>query len=63
MQNANGLSTANYDATLIAWASGIVEPNININFGDSTYSPGAATATRQHLIDTDGWTITDGGED
>ena len=63
MQNANGLSTANYDATLIAWASGIVEPNININFGDSTYSPGAAAAARQHLIDSDGWTITDGGED
>ena len=62
MQNASGLSTSNYDATLIAWAAGVVDTGININFGDSIYSA-AAVAARQSLIDDDGWTITDGGEE
>ncbi len=62
MQNATGLSTTNYDATLIAWAAGVVDTGISINFGDSIYSAAAASA-RQSLIDDDGWTITDGGEE
>jgi surface protein len=60
MQNATGLSTSNYDATLIAWAAGVVDTGININFGGSQYSATAAAA-RQSLIDDDNWTITDGG--
>ena len=60
MRNANGLSTSNYDATLIAWSAGVVDTGININFGGSQYSTTGAPA-RESLIDDDGWTITDGG--
>ena len=60
MQNATGLSTSNYDATLIAWALQPVHNGISINFGGSQYSATAAAA-RQSLIDDDNWTITDGG--
>ena len=60
MQNATGLSTTNYDATLISWAAQSVSQNESINFGGSQYSVNAAGA-RQSLIDDDGWTITDGG--
>lgn len=60
MQNATGLSTSNYDATLIAWSDAEVDTGININFGGSQYSTNGSTA-RQSLIDDDGWTITDGG--
>jgi len=61
MINSDGLSTINYDATLIAWAALTQTPNININFGGSQYSYEAASA-RQTLIDDYGWTITDGGQ-
>ena len=61
MPKADGLSTVNYDATLIAWAALTQTSNININFGGSQYSYEAAAA-RQTLIDTYGWTITDGGQ-
>ena len=60
MTNSTGLSTENYDATLISWASQTPQPNVNIAFR-STYSYEAAAA-RQTLIDTYGWTITDGGQ-
>ncbi len=60
MQNATGLSTSNYDATLIAWAAGVHDNDVSINFGGSQYSTTGASA-RQSLIDDDGWTITDGG--
>ena len=62
MNGADGLSTVNYDATLIAWAALTQTSNININFGGSQYSlGGAAEAARNTLINTYGWTITDGG--
>ena len=59
-----GLSTGNYDSTLIGWAS--QAPNIpfnkSANFGSSQYTPGSAAETaRTSLINTYGWTITDGG--
>ena len=57
----NSLSTANYDSTLISWASQNVNSNVSINFGNAQYSYEAAAA-RQTLIDTYGWTITDGGQ-
>ena len=65
MQNATGLSTSNYDATLISCykanvAAQSVSQNESINFGGSQYSATAAAA-RQSLIDDDNWTITDGG--
>lgn len=56
------LSTANYDATLISWASQNVQSNLSINFGNSQYTAGgAAEAARNTLINTYNWTITDGG--
>lgn len=60
MQNASGLSTSNYDATLIAWAAGVVDNNISINFGGSQFTE-SAYASRFSLIEDDGWTIVDGG--
>jgi surface protein len=60
MQNATGLSTTNYDATLIAWALQPLNTGLSINFGGSQYSV-AGAAARQSLIDDDNWTITDGG--
>ena len=60
MQNATGLSTSNYDATLIAWAAGVVDNDISINFGGSQFTE-SAYASRFSLIEDDGWTIVDGG--
>ena len=58
---ATGLSTANYDATLISWAAQSPQINQSISFGNSQYTYEGAAA-RQTLIDTYGWTITDGGQ-
>ena len=66
-----GLSTSNYDATLIGWEatlqaafpSGVgYTPTISINFGAAKYTLGGSAETaRQSLIDNFGWTIADGG--
>jgi surface protein len=66
------LSTANYDATLIAWEAqleaaypgGVGYPaTINIHFGGSRYSSALMNVgeARYNLINVFGWTITDGG--
>tara|TARA_R110000803_G_scaffold56955_1_gene114629 strand:- start:244 stop:1380 length:1137 start_codon:yes stop_codon:yes gene_type:complete len=57
-----GISTANYDATLIAWdAQGTMAFSGTVNFGSSQYtSDGAADAARTSLISKWGG-ITDGG--
>ena len=55
-----GLSTANYDATLIGWNSQLPQNAVIFDGGNSTYSCAAADA-RENLITTFGWTITDGG--
>ena len=57
------LSTANYDAILVAWdANTPVASTLTIDFGNSQYSLGSAAETaRTNLITTHGWTITDGG--
>jgi surface protein len=60
MQNATGLSTSNYDATLIAWESNPHDNDISINFGGSQFTE-SAYASRFRLIEDDGWTIVDGG--
>ena len=60
MTNATGLSTSNYDATLIAWQSGGHDNDISINFGGSQFTE-SAYAARFSLIEDDGWTIVDGG--
>ena len=57
------LSTSNYDALLIGWSA--QTPLLNglaPNFGNSQYTlGGAAESARNTLINTYGWTITDGG--
>jgi len=59
-----GISTANYDATLIGWAANTGTPDtLTTDFGGSTYtgtSGTLASSSRATLIQK-GWTITDGG--
>jgi len=56
------MTTAQYDATLIAWAAQTVFSGMAPRFGGSTYTAGGAAETaRTSLINDDGWTITDGG--
>ena len=55
-------SVALYNNTLISWALQNVNNNLNVNFGNSQYTLGGAAETaRNTLINTYGWTITDGG--
>jgi len=72
MEAATGLSTSNYDATLIGWEAtlqaaypnGVGYPySISINFGGSQYSSALMNVgeARYNLINVFGWTITDGG--
>jgi len=62
MQYATGLSTTNYDALLVGWEAQAPTYSGAINFGGSQYTSGeAAEAARTSLINTYGWTITDGG--
>ena len=62
MLNNSTMSTSNYDATLISWASQTLQSNVSINFGNIQYTlGGAAEAARNTLINTYSWTITDGG--
>ena len=62
MQFTPGMTTPQYDATLIAWAAQNVSLGEAIHFGASKYTAGgAAEAARNTLILTHGWTITDGG--
>ncbi|WP_452232115.1 BspA family leucine-rich repeat surface protein [Lacinutrix sp. MEBiC02595] len=60
------LSITNYDNTLIGWnildvGETQIPENIIFNGGNSNYCYGASART--NLIDTHGWTITDGGLD
>lgn len=63
MLNNSGLSTANYDATLIGWygGNGITNPPVNITLGAAglTYCDGVSS--RNELISTKGWLIDDAG--
>lgn len=63
MQNAVGLSTANYDALLIGWAAQSVNTGVTISFGTSlfTAAPSAAATAKSTLQTTYSWTISDGG--
>ena len=56
------LSTANYSAILIGWEGQVEKPNVTFHGGNSLYSAGAATTARAALV-TNGWTITDGGQE
>jgi hypothetical protein len=67
MFNNSGLSTANYDATLIGWSTitsteTALKPNVNFNAGTSKYCNGASG--RNILTSApNNWTITDSGLD
>ena len=54
------LSPSNYDAILNSWSKQSVQTGITINFGSSNYTS-AGEVARDILINTYGWTITDGG--
>ena len=63
MNSSNtGLLTTLYDNVLINWSQLNVQPNVNIDFGNSTYNAGAAANAKQLLINTYNWTFTDGGQ-
>ena len=53
-----GLSTENYNATLIAWAAQDASDNHTPHFGDSV-STGAGATAKASLISEDSWIITD----
>lgn len=56
------LSTANYDALLIGWASRPVLANKAINFGTAKYSSAAVSARLVLTSAPNNWTIIDGGQ-
>ncbi|NKI30809.1 BspA family leucine-rich repeat surface protein [Croceivirga thetidis] len=56
-----GISAPNYDSTLLEWSVlPSLQNNVVFDAGDSQYCE--AIDARQFIIDTYGWTITDGGE-
>ncbi|MGY8940329.1 MAG: BspA family leucine-rich repeat surface protein, partial [Flavobacteriales bacterium] len=57
----SGVSTSNYDNILIGWSSQALQSNVPFGAGGLKYC--SSEAARQNLIDTYGWTITDGGFD
>jgi hypothetical protein len=59
MLENSGLSTENYDATLIGWATQEVQSDLTLGATGLTYCDGAEA--RQSLIDGSGWTIIDAG--
>jgi surface protein len=54
------LSTANYDALLHGWDVQTLQHNVTFDGGNSKYCSGAAA--RAHMISSDKWKITDGGD-
>lgn len=62
MNGITGMSTANYDATLIAWdAQGSPGYSGTVNFGGSKYTGGGAAAAARASLVTKFGAITDGG--
>ena len=55
----------NYNALLVSWGTNklnnFIPYALNFSGGDSQYTAAVAGLARQALIDTLGWTITDGG--
>jgi surface protein len=57
------LSTSNYDALLIGWASLLsLKLALSFNGGSSRYSSGEAAAARYYLTNNRYWSISDGGQ-
>lgn len=66
LQDATPMTTAAYDAVLIAWAAQPLQDNVVIHFGTATYTGGGlAAAAKAHLEAPTpaghNWTITDNG--
>jgi len=61
MFNASGISTDNYDNILIGWSQQALQSDVQFGAGDINFCNGAAA--RQSILETYGWTITDGGLD
>ena len=62
VQSSTGLSTANYDALLIAWdAQGAMAFSGTVNFGGSQYTSGGAAETARTSLISKWGGITDGG--
>jgi surface protein len=62
MLGSNVITTAAYDATLIAWAAQVPTTALTLNVNSTQYTLGGeAEAARTALINTYGWTISDGG--
>ena len=58
----SGLSTANYDTTLIAWSDLVsLQSNVVFDAGSSRFCD--SMNARQSIIDTFGWSIIDEGQD
>lgn len=55
-----GMSTSNYDATLMGWSSQQLQSGVVFDGGNSQYCLGEVA--RQKLSDDFGWIITDGGK-
>ena len=57
------LSSANYDALLIAWDAKNLQPNMSFHGGNSEYCSTAAQTAHANMTSSggDNWTITDGG--
>ncbi len=55
------LSTANYDALLIGWSDQSLHSGVSFSGGSSTYCKEDAVSAKEKLLNTYGWTITDGG--
>lgn len=75
MFSASGMSTENYSRTLIGWANshfdGNAQNNVTlgatgITYNNTAYTTGNqfndAVSARAYLVNTAGWTITDGGQ-
>ena len=55
------LSTTNYDALLIGWDAQNLQNGVIFHAGNSQYNSSAAQTARANMINSDNWTITDGG--
>ena len=60
---ARGMTTADYDATLVGLNlnKSSFRNDLRPNFGGSKYTPGGAAAAARAALVAYGWTITDGG--
>jgi hypothetical protein len=56
------LTQARMDATFIAWEAQDVNNDVEISFGTSTYSVGAATTAHDALVSDHSWVIVSGGQ-